>query len=229
VDRSVHFLQRLFERGPRFVSPAEFPHLVPSAPSGNASIYLGLTGPVVGVSELEASAESSFAVAVSFLELGIAEAMIAGGAEPQDPVVDRVLAPLHVEAAVPASGRPGGAAWLLLEADSGGAALAEVALLTEAPSGSRLELASEPQSGAVVLSGLPPEVLDSVLAGSGWALAPRKTLHAALGRAEARGGYELAAAAALVARGDAPEVLVVGGARGWAFATLLRKHVAKGP
>src|SRR5690606_775618 len=42
VERSVAFLRRLFERGPRFASPAEFPHLVPSAPSGNASIYAGL-------------------------------------------------------------------------------------------------------------------------------------------------------------------------------------------
>ncbi len=152
--------------------------------------------------------------------------MIAGGAEPADPVIDRMLAPLYVGVPLGA-GRPGGAAWLLLEPDTGGAALAEVASLDECPSGHRLELSDDPKAGAVVLSGLPPEVLEGALSGSAWERTSRMALHPVLGRAEARGGFALAAATALVARGDAPEVLVVGGARGWLFATLLRRHEAK--
>ena len=45
VDRSVRFLQKVLGQGPKFASPAEFPQLLASTGSGNASIYLGLTGP----------------------------------------------------------------------------------------------------------------------------------------------------------------------------------------
>ncbi|MEB2324431.1 MAG: beta-ketoacyl-[acyl-carrier-protein] synthase family protein, partial [Sorangiineae bacterium] len=91
VERSAAFLRRALERGARAASPAEFPHLVPSAPAGNASIYLGLTGPVVTVSALETSAEAAFALAADWLDLGLAPAMVAGGADPGDPVVARAL------------------------------------------------------------------------------------------------------------------------------------------
>ena len=37
-------MHRLFDKGPRFASPAEFPNLVPSSPVGHVSIYLGLRG-----------------------------------------------------------------------------------------------------------------------------------------------------------------------------------------
>ena len=56
-----------------------------------------------------------------------------------------------------------------------------------------------------------------------WAAVPRRALHSGLGRAEASSGYALVAAAALVARGEASEALVLGGMRSAVMATLLRK------
>ena len=190
---------------------------MPSAPSGNASIYLGLTGPVLGAARLSASAEASVSIACSFLGLGVAEAMVAGGAEPRDTVVDRVLAPLHVDGA--GGERPGGAACLLLEANAP-EALAEVVLCREL---SRATELPDPGEGAVVITTLSAERHDAVLGDGAWAAVPRRALHSGLGRAEASSGYALVAAAALVARGEASEALVLGGMRSAVMATLLRK------
>ena len=64
---------------------------------------------------------------------------------------------------------------------------------------------------------------DAVLGDGAWAAVPRRALHSGLGRAEASSGYALVAAAALVARGEASEALVLGGMRSAVMATLLRK------
>src|SRR5262249_51210882 len=50
VDGSIAFIRRLYDKGAKFASPADFPNLVPSSPVGHASIYLGLRGPVISVS-----------------------------------------------------------------------------------------------------------------------------------------------------------------------------------
>src|SRR5262249_51251055 len=107
---------RIVDQGPKAASPAEFPHLVPSAPSGNASVYAGLTGPVVSVSDLATSAEAAVCVALSLVELGLVERIIAGSAEPADPIVERVLGPMH--SGVASRKRREGAAWLLLESEA---------------------------------------------------------------------------------------------------------------
>ncbi|HSU40680.1 MAG TPA: beta-ketoacyl-[acyl-carrier-protein] synthase family protein, partial [Polyangiaceae bacterium] len=67
VERSVRFILRAAERGVRRANPAEFPQLVASAASGNASIYLGLTGAALGVSDGATSAETAVATAVDAL------------------------------------------------------------------------------------------------------------------------------------------------------------------
>lgn len=92
VERSLRFLDRLLFQGPKHAPPAEFPHLLHSAPAGNASIYLGLTGPVFTVSDGALGAESALTSAISLLEFGVATAVLAGGIEPEDPIV-RELSP----------------------------------------------------------------------------------------------------------------------------------------
>ena len=91
VERSVRFLQKVLGQGPKFASPAEFPQLIASTGSGNASIYLGLTGPCLSVSEFGTSGQSAVSVAISLLELGLAPALLAGAAEARDAIVDAVL------------------------------------------------------------------------------------------------------------------------------------------
>ena len=87
LHRSSHFLADLSTKGPRRVSPAEFPHLLPSAAAGNISIALGLRGPVLTVLDGESSSEAALASATSMLELGLAPRMIAGASQTHDAAI----------------------------------------------------------------------------------------------------------------------------------------------
>lgn len=112
AERSAEFSRRVLLRGPRGASPVEFPRLVPSASSASASIYHGLRGPVVTVNDLTAGAESALGVGLAFLELGLADAVIAGGLSSTDAVVRRVNQP---PPGTPRLADGEGGAWLLLE------------------------------------------------------------------------------------------------------------------
>jgi 3-oxoacyl-[acyl-carrier-protein] synthase II len=211
VERSVEFLRRVFERGPRFAPPAEFPHLVPSGPAGNASIYLGLTGPVLAVSELWSSAESAVAVGSSFLALGLCPALVVGSAEPFDATVASLLAPALDARATPAERRGEGASWLLLE-DEGSVAerrarpLAELAAWWQGFSAAELVPPRE-STRSLVLAWSDADA--EILAGSAWAGVRRRIFDELMVPREARGGVVLAAAASLCAAGEAEQVLAV--------------------
>lgn len=90
VQRSTDFLNRLLFRGLRYAPPAEFPHLLHSAPAGHASIYLGLNGPVFAVVERELGAEVALGSAAALLGLGVATAVLAGAVEALDPIVQEL-------------------------------------------------------------------------------------------------------------------------------------------
>jgi 3-oxoacyl-[acyl-carrier-protein] synthase II len=208
VERSVEFLRRLFDRGPRFASPAEFPHLVPSAAAGNGSIYLGLGGPVLNVSELGSSAEAALLFAASFIEAGLASAIIAGSAESRDAIVASVLGPLHSGKNVRHERRGEGSAWLLLEEGRALEAreqrpLARLRFWEEAQA---LTLAPPESNAARVFV---PSRLEHVIRGTAWAACARAELGSWPIPEEIRGGFALCSAVALVASGEAPEVLVI--------------------
>jgi 3-oxoacyl-[acyl-carrier-protein] synthase II len=212
VERSVEFLRRLFDRGPRFASPAEFPHLVPSAAAGNASIYLGLGGPVLNVSELGASAEASLALAASFLEAGVADAMIAGSAESRDAIVASVLGPLHSGKNVRSEKRGEGAVWLLLESEAELTArdqkpIARLRFWNEGKS--KLSLPPPESEDARVVA---PPAVEALLSGA-WSNQPRISLADHPIPEEVRGAFALAAALGVVASGAASEVLVLSAGR----------------
>lgn len=230
VKRSVEFLKRVFDRGARHASPAEFPHLVPSAPSGNASIYLGLTGPVLSVSDLATSAEAAFCCAATLEQLGTGEPMIAGAAAVRDPIVTRVLGPLC--AAEERSMEAGeGAAWLVLEGDEAAARrgarvlgrLAYWAAVWGTPEQALAGLpAARVADRALVVLGRPNSALERALEASAWQSVARFDVTRFSGRHEATGAFALCAACGLLERGQASEVLVCSAARGRAYAALLR-------
>jgi 3-oxoacyl-[acyl-carrier-protein] synthase II len=93
VERTAAFLKRLFERGPRAVPPAEFPHILPSASSGHASLYAGLRGPCLAVSDLWCPGLHGFELACSLVEGGDAKAMLATAQSVRDRIVAAMLAP----------------------------------------------------------------------------------------------------------------------------------------
>ncbi|HET7543447.1 MAG TPA: beta-ketoacyl-[acyl-carrier-protein] synthase family protein [Polyangiaceae bacterium] len=208
VERSVRFLQKVLGQGAKFASPAEFPQLIASTGSGNASIYLGLTGPCLSVSEFATSGQSAVSVAISLLELGLAPAMVAGAAEARDGIVDAVLA---------ADGaRSEGGGFVVLEELSAAlarghlplAVLADHRASRAAPERAFAELPPPPPLACIVTGFLPP-ALSAVLARSAWGEVRLCNLPALLGQHEAIGATALAVAVGEVACGKAEQALVV--------------------
>ena len=216
VERSVHFVRKAELGGPRVASPAEFPHLVVSAASGNASIYLGLRGPVFAVSDRETSAESALAAATTLIGAGQATAFAAGGAEAFDGIVQLI----HSRVARPArvSARGEGAAFLVVESEAralerGARIYARLegpfALDARAP-GAALPPPRGIERAAVVTAAFSAEH-EALLERSGWARCPRHSVLPASGHHEAAGGFALCAAAALIGSGDFDEAMTLGG------------------
>ncbi|MEO7037253.1 MAG: beta-ketoacyl-[acyl-carrier-protein] synthase family protein [Polyangiaceae bacterium] len=210
VERSVRFLQKLLAQGPKFASPAEFPQLVASTGSGNASIYLGLTGPCLSVSEFATSGESALSVAISLLELGLAPAVVAGAGEAHDAIVDAVLG---------GPGRPPrseGAGFVVLETLPSAQRRGRVPLARLLEHGAWRGDATRafsslvaPPASAIVVTGRLPSAAAGALGRSAWRGVRTHALPSLLGFHEALGAVALSVAASEVASGRATQALVV--------------------
>lgn len=208
VERSVRFLQKVLGQGPKFASPAEFPQLIASTGSGNASIYLGLTGPCLSVSEFATSGQSAVSVAISLLELGLAPALLAGAAEARDTIVDAVLGQ--------DGSRSEGGGFVLLEELSAALARGRVPLAVvaehralRAAVGRAFSSLPAPPSTACIVAGFLPPALASELERSSWSQVRLCSLLGTLGQHEAIGAAALAVAVAEVASGAVEQALVV--------------------
>jgi 3-oxoacyl-[acyl-carrier-protein] synthase II len=227
VDGSAAYMHRLFEKGPRMVSPADFPNLVPSSPVGHASIYLDVQGPALAVSDLGASGEAAIAQAYELVAAGEADRVVAGAVEEASDIVERVLSALFGSAGS-RSPRSEGVGALALEAEElarerGARILARVeALVTWRDPAARLAALSSlpaPRATARVVAAHDDGRLTEALAGTPWAACVRAEVASAAGDHEALGAVAACAAASLLAGGDAKEALVVSAAprRGYAL------------
>jgi 3-oxoacyl-[acyl-carrier-protein] synthase II len=216
VERSVRFVLRAVERGVRRANPADFPHLVASAASGNASIYAGLTGPALGLPGGRAGAELGLLVAAAALRDGHARAFVAGAAEGFDPIVADVLGPFRVGEQRVARAEGGGL--LVLE-------LADAARARGVRAGARW-LGSWSLAERDVWPTPPPRRVerallittalgsehDAALAGAGWGRVARRSILEQSGAHEAASALGLVVAAAAVAGGDVDEALALNAA-----------------
>jgi 3-oxoacyl-[acyl-carrier-protein] synthase II len=232
VDGSAAFMHRIFEKGPRSASPAEFPNLVPSSPVGHVSIYLGLRGPAFATADLAASGESAVVQAVQLLRAGEGARFVAGSVEPRSDIVERVLASLFAHAPSQAGAKHADvAAAVVLETaevarERGARVLARVRQTVEWRADARSALAS-----LVAPSGGSAEVVlaranggsDALLAATPWARCRRVTCAEALGESDGLGAVAIAVAAARVAAGRASDALVLGLAKGRGFALVLAR------
>jgi len=243
VDPSAGFMHRLFAKGARLASPAEFPNLVPSSPVGHVSIYLGIHGPALATADLATTGESAVVQAAELVAMGEAEAVVAGAVEEASPIVEGVFVALFARspgdgsAQRPPDARGEGAAAVVLEAEEGARArgatilarLAQSIAWRDAPS-------AEGGDGRTALDELTPPVApgearvvlaresadaDGLLARSPWSSVPRVTCRERAGEHEALGAVALVVATSLLARGEAREVLVLGLARGRGYALVL--------
>jgi 3-oxoacyl-[acyl-carrier-protein] synthase II len=81
VHESVHYLERLFTKGPSLASPMAFPNLVLNAPASYAAMEIGCTGANLTVSQGEVSGEQAIAVAFDLIRAGRADVVLAGGGD----------------------------------------------------------------------------------------------------------------------------------------------------
>ncbi|APR81450.1 3-oxoacyl-[acyl-carrier-protein] synthase, KASII [Minicystis rosea] len=216
VDGSTAFMRRVYDKGAKLASPADFPNLVPSSPVGHASIYLGLRGPVLATSDLEATAESAIVTAAELCAVGEGAAIFAGSAEEASPMIERCLGPI-CSGITDRGARSEGAAILLIEAEEhaaqrGAPALAHIAWWTtwRGASATALSDAPPPGAGAAVFFGREDERLLRALEGSPWADVPRSGVAARAGDHEGAGGFAAAAAVAAIAAGRVESALLVG-------------------
>lgn len=215
VERSVRFVLRAAERGVRRANPAEFPHLVASAASGNASIYGGLTGPAFGVSAGFAGAEVALQAGVAYLELEQASAFVVGAAEGFDPIVAEVLGPGRSSDGLVPRSEGGGS--LVLEAAAAAQArgahavarwLGTASLSADAPW--PLPPPRHPARTLVVTTTLTGEQ-EAALSRTPWGACPRRSIAGTSGQHEAMSGVGLAVAVAALADLDLVETLAVNG------------------
>jgi 3-oxoacyl-[acyl-carrier-protein] synthase II len=226
VERSVRFLHKVLGQGPKFASPAEFPQLIASTGSGNASIYLGLTGPCLSVSEFATSGQSAVSVAISLLELGLASALLAGAAEARDTIVDEVLG---------ADGtRSEGGGFVVLEELNTALARGRVPLALVAEhhalrgdTEAVFAALPTPPSKACIVAGFLPSSTASVLARSKWSDVPMYSLPEALGQHEAIGAAALTVAVAQVASAGVEQALVLTADVNTVYLTRLCRHEAR--
>ena len=128
VDACSAFVRRVYDKGPRFASPAVFPSLLPSSPIAHASIYHRLGGPVLASADLGATPEGAMVTAAELIAAGEADLMFAGGVAEASPIIEAVLGPLCSEGLSPIPRGEGTAVLLLGSADAfAGAAVAELA------------------------------------------------------------------------------------------------------
>jgi 3-oxoacyl-[acyl-carrier-protein] synthase II len=230
VDGSAAFMHRIFDRGVRSASPAEFPNLVPSSPVGHVSIYLGLRGPAFATADLAASGESAFAQAVQLVAAGLAERIVAGAIEPKSDIVDRVLAALFAHSpAQTNAARSDVAAAVVVESAvdarrRGARVLARVSQVLEWREDAAGALASlEGPSGgpAEVILARANGGVDALLERTGWCTCPRVTCAPAIGESDGLGGVAIAVGVGRIATGRAARALALGLAKGRGYAVVL--------
>jgi 3-oxoacyl-[acyl-carrier-protein] synthase II len=227
VDASTAYMCRIYDKGAKFASPADFPNLVPSSPVGHASIYLGLRGPVFAMADLGVTAECAMITAADLISVGEAEALAAGSVEEASPMIERCLGPI-CSGILQNGARSEGASALIFESEErvrarGGKVIARVVWWTswrgepEAP----LAGAPPPAAGAAVILAREDELLTRWLQASAWSAAPRRTVAARAGSHEGAGGFAAAAAVSALERRALPAALIVGRAPDRGYAMLL--------
>jgi 3-oxoacyl-[acyl-carrier-protein] synthase II len=232
VDGSAEFMHRVFDRGPRAASPAEFPNLVPSSPVGHVSIYVGLRGPAFALADLAASGESAFVQASQLVAAGETSRVVAGAVEPESDIVERVLSSLFAHTPSQAHAKRADlAVAVVLESEAEAAArgarpLARIRQLVEWRGGGRsaLESVLAPRGArAEVILSRANGGADEALARTEWNGCARLICAPLLGESDALGAVAIAVAAGRIATMLIDEALVLGFARGRGFAIVLTR------
>jgi 3-oxoacyl-[acyl-carrier-protein] synthase II len=232
VDGSAAFMHRIFDKGARSASPAEFPNLVPSSPVGHVSIYLGLCGPAFATADLATSGESAFMQALQLVATGEASRVVAGAVEPRSDIVERVLAALFAHAtSQKGTQRSDVAAAVVVETEAearrrGARIVAHVrqALEWRGRGLPVTDLATPREGRAEVILARADGGAGPLLARTPWSSCPQLVCAQAVGESDGLGAVALAVAAGRIASGRTDQALVLGLARGRGYAVVLGRE-----
>jgi 3-oxoacyl-[acyl-carrier-protein] synthase II len=219
-------MARVFDKGPRFAPPADFPNLVPSSPSGHASIYLKTHGPAISVPDLSTSGEAAIATAFELVASAIIEAGSAGSAEGPSDIVAKGIAPIFRDASTPAdTDRTEGSALVRLMREPAPEVreqLADTIVVRQVVQGHDLpEILGQiepPYGKAAIVVARIDAALKAAIAKTEWRNAKLFEIAPAIGKHEGLGGFAVAAAASLVVKREVPAALAIGTAPGRAYA-----------
>lgn len=214
VERMSQFLERIIPPASRKAAPAEFPHIVPSAAAGNASVYLGLKGPTFVVADARLTSEASLQLAMNLVQAGAVAAMIVGTASVDDPLISVARASLgenptlgRADAASPAS-----AVVALASEPRGKATTAELVNVGAFSDRALAAAAVKPPRGsgtaAIILHYKWNDASAWALRDTGWTEVRRIQLESDGGVDEVSGLLALDASLGLIEQGTADEVLV---------------------
>jgi 3-oxoacyl-[acyl-carrier-protein] synthase II len=190
--------------------------LVPSSLVGHAAIYLGLRGPVFSVAELGLSGEAAFLAACELVEAGEVSAMVAASVEERSVLAEGVLGPVCSDSNHWTGARVEGSSAVIVEDESharerGVRPLARVISFGEGRGPFHAVNLPHPLGeGASVIVPRRDAATNRALAATSWNHARCIELAPRTGNHEGLGGWALACGAALVASGEASEVLVLG-------------------
>ncbi len=215
VSATGQVLRRVFERGPRFASPALFPSVLPSALASHPSIYLGLTGPALSCSDLSTSAELAFSLALDLVRDGAAPVAVAAAVDEHNEVAARISGPALC--GLPdRRARAEGAAALAIEPweAAGPRALAEV--VWGAAWRGRPPALPVPAEGALLFTARHGEVP------APWSGVARRVLADRAGDHESVGGVALVTAVSALVSRRTTEALVLGCGPDRGYAWVLR-------
>jgi 3-oxoacyl-[acyl-carrier-protein] synthase II len=236
VDASAAFMHRLFDKGPRFASPADFPNLVPSSPVGHVSIYLGTRGPALATADLGTSGESACMQAIELVADGDADLVVGGALEEASSIAERRLVVLFNRSDVLRRPRSEGAAVVAFEAEDSAAARGARAIArVEHVRSWRVNVVdplagiSAPLASALVILPRHDAALDALLDHSVWRAVPRVIADGAGGEHEGLGAMALAAAVSALSLGRTRDALVLGLATGRGYALHLVSVLSDAP
>ncbi|HEY5242923.1 MAG TPA: beta-ketoacyl-[acyl-carrier-protein] synthase family protein [Polyangiaceae bacterium] len=229
VDGCAAFMHRIFDKGARSASPAEFPNLVPSSPVGHVSIYLGLRGPAFATADLATSGESAFVQAMQLVATGEAARVVAGASEPKSDIVERILAALFAHAPSQRVARRGDlAAAVVVETENearrrGARVMARVRQAIEWRGGTPplADLVSPREGTAEVVLARGNGGTGPLLERTFWAACPRLLCAPAVGESDGLGAVALAVAVGRIASGLTDQALVLGVDRDRGYAIAL--------
>lgn len=214
VGRSAEFVQRILRRGAKGANPAEFPHLLPSAVSGNASIYAGLRGPVFNVSDVGPTIQSAMELGIACIRAGSTNAMAVGTTECRDEAIAWAQQQEMDIGAFPAQCNDG-SAWLLLETEATAKARGTIGceLVVSDWLGELVAkeggIAGHTSNSVVLWATDGEDEASEFLAGLGWSATVVRSCTPRAHDGWSHPGFVLVAGAALVCAGQFSSVLVV--------------------